>query len=104
MMSGMTRHHYLGTITSDGSGTWGCGAYSLVAIWFQLEWPSLWTGVQITIKELLSVVMAVALWGKHWHGKSIRCRCDNAAAVAIVNSRSSKDDRVMHLTLSLFFF
>ena len=104
MMSGLSQYRYSGTITSDASGTWGCGAYSSAGDWFQLEWPSSWKGVHITVQELLPVVLAVALWGKQWQGKSIRCRCDNAAAVAIVNSGSSKDDRAMHLMRSLFFF
>ena len=104
MMLGMTQYHYSGMITSDASGAWGCGAYSSVGEWFQLEWPRSWRGVHITVQELLPVVVAVALWGKQWQGKSIRCRCDNAAAVAIINSGSSKDDRAMHLMRSLFFF
>ena len=57
-----------------------CGAYSSPGDWFQLEWPSL------------------------WQRKSIRYRCDNAAAVAIVNSGSSKNDRAMHLMCSQFSF
>ena len=64
----------------------------------------MWKGLHITIQELLAVVLAVALWGKQWQGKSIRCRCDNVAAVTIVNSGSSKDNRAMHLMCSLFFF
>ena len=48
--------------------------------------------------------MAVTLWGSQWQGKSIRCRCDNPAVVAIVSAGSSKDDRAMHLMQSLFFF
>ena len=39
-----------------------------------------------------------------WHYGESKWRCDNAAAVAIVNSGKSKDDRAMHLIRSLFFF
>jgi hypothetical protein len=35
---------------------------------------------------------------------SDRCRSDNAAVVAIVNSGRSKEARIMHLMRSLFFF
>ena len=61
-------------------------------------------GPHITIKELLPIVLGVALWGKQWVGKTVRCRCDNAAAVAAVNSGSSKNERMMQLLWSVFFF
>ena len=34
----------------------------------------------------------------------MRCLCDNAAVVAIINSGRSKVERAMHLMRSLFFF
>ena len=103
MMTGAL-HHYDITVTSDASGLWGCGAYSSRGEWFQVEWPASWIKLHITIKELLPVVMGVAMWGSRWRGKSVRCRCDNAVVVAILNSCSSKDERAMHLLRSLFLF
>ena len=101
MMAGAPRWHDV-TLTSDASGLWGCSAYSSQGEWFQVEWPASWIKLHITIKELLPVVMGVAMWGSKWQGKTVRCRCDNAAVVAILNSGSSKDERVMHLLRSLF--
>ena len=49
------------TLTSDASGNWGCGAYSSEGEWFQLKWPEAWSEVHITVKELLPIVIAVAL-------------------------------------------
>ena len=95
---------YDATVTSDASGGWGCGAFSSTGYWFQLQWPGSWEKLHITIKELLPVVVGIAMWGSKWQGKTVRCRCDNAAVVAILNSGSSKDDRAMHLLRSLFFF
>ena len=40
--------------------------------------------VHITAKELLPIVLGVAMWGPLWKGLSI---CDNATVVAIVNSQ-----------------
>lgn len=91
-------------VTSDASGNWGCGAFNSDSEWFQLQWPSSWKGVHITVKELVPIVVACAVWGKQWQGKSIRCNCDNAAVVAIVNSGRSKDALVMHIMRCLFFF
>ena len=67
-------------------------------------WPAAWEDLHITIKELLPIILGVALWGKQWAGKTVRCWCDNAAAVAAVNSGSSKNERMMQLLRSAFFF
>ena len=46
-------------ITSDASGSWGCGA-TYLNLWFQLQWPQHWAGVTIAPKELVPIVMGVA--------------------------------------------
>ena len=104
MMGGGARSRCAATITSDASGSWGCGAFSSVGEWFQIEWSEGWKEFHITVKELLPIVVGVALWGAQWSGKAVRCLCDNAAVVAVVNSGSSKCENVMHLLRSLFFF
>ncbi len=104
MMSRANRSRWDVTMTSDASGSWGAGAYTSYGDWLQLRWPQSWESVHITVKELLPIVMGAAIWGRHWEGKMIRCRCDNAATVAIVNSGRSKVVRAMHLMRSLFFF
>ena len=91
-------------LTSDASGSWGCGVFTSAGECFQLELLSSWDGIHITIKELLPIVIGAAVWGSQWRGMSVRCLCDNAAVVAIVNSGRSKVERVMHLMRSLSFF
>ena len=103
MMSAVARCGFTATLTSDASGSWGCGAYSSSGDWFQLEWPESWKDLHITIKELLPVVLGIAVWGERWKGGAILCRCDNAAVVAIIRSGSSKNERAMHLMRSLSF-
>lgn len=103
-MTGRGRVKPSATITSDASGVWGCGAYATNREWFQLQWSEAWRDVHITVKELLPIVIAVALWGHQWNNQTVRCRCDNAAVVAVVNSGSSRCDKVMHLMRSLFLF
>ena len=104
MMSAVARCGFTATLTSDASGSWGCGAYSSSGDWFQLEWPESWKDLHITIKELLPVVLGIAVWGERWKGGAILCQCDNAAVVAIIWSGSSKNERAMHLMRSLSFF
>ena len=103
MMLAVARCGFAATITSDASGSWGCGAFTSSGEWFQLEWPESWQEFHITVKELLPVVVAIAVWGIMWQGKSVRCLCDNAAVVAILRSGTSKNEQVMHLMRSLFF-
>lgn len=57
----------------------------------------------ITIKDLVPIVLAVAVWGKEWHGLTVQARCDNSAVVAILNWGSSLDPAVMHLMRCLAF-
>ena len=80
----------------------GCGAYCLTA-WFQYQWPPSLRDQHITLKELLPIVIAVAIWGINWENKSDLCRCDNEAVVHIINTGTSKDPQVMGLIRYLHF-
>ena len=61
------------SIVSDASGSWGCGALN-DRDWFQLKWAGLGASSEqnITVKELLPIVIAAALWGPGWVGKTVR--------------------------------
>ena len=77
------------SITADASGTWGCGAYYNTH-WFQLQWNRMLQGAHISVKELTPIVIAAALWGRHWRLKSVRIWSDNTAAIAAINNNSSR--------------
>ena len=102
LSSGSNTHKAV--VTSDASGSWGCGAFLDDGRWFQISWQGFWSQVHITVKELLPVVVACAVWGRTTQGNSIRIRCDNAAVVAILRSGTSKDKLAMHLMRCLAFF
>ena len=85
-----------GFITSDASGGWGCGAFH-GPDWFQLQWDAHAAPLDITIKELLPIVMAVAIWGNKWSGPTIQANCDNMAVVHMIRSHHSRDPTAMHL-------
>ena len=53
------------TVTSDASGRWGCGVFWKHQ-WFQLQWPDSLPQHHITVKELILVVVAAAVWGQAW--------------------------------------
>ena len=52
-------------VTSDASGSYGCGAI-FCNTWFQASWPPSWEAINITAKELVPIVIAAALWGSQW--------------------------------------
>ena len=104
LMSSVTRSGPPVVITSDASGSWGCGAFTSTGEWFQLKLPETWSDIHITVKELLPIILGVAVWGWAWRGYKVTCLCDNTAVVAIVNLGRSRMDRVMHLMRSLTFF
>lgn len=89
-------------LTSDASGSWGCGAF-WGDQWFQLQWPTAVSEYHITYKELFPVVVAVAIWGQLWADKVLLCYCDNEAVVSILETGTCKDPHVMTLLRSLFF-
>ena len=103
MLTSLYSRPHTVSVTSDASGSWGCGAFSSANQWYQLPLPVEWANVHITVKELLPVVISCALWGHRWAGESVLAYTDNAAVVAIVNSGRSKDKLAMHLMRCLFF-
>lgn len=48
--------------------------------------------------------MACVVWGRSWTGQVVHVHCDNGAVVAVLNSGYSKDDHLMQLVLTQFFF
>lgn len=91
-------------LTTDASGSWGCGAF-FGERWFNLSWESCpcWAEVHISVKELLPIVISCSIWGQEMSGKHIRCLCDNAAVVAMINKRTSTHPLAMHLLRCLYF-
>ena len=72
LSSGSNTHKAV--VTSDASDKWGCEAFLDDGKWFQISWQGFWLQVHITVKELLPVVVACAVWGRASQGNSIRIR------------------------------
>ena len=90
------------SISTDASGSWGCGAFC-GGKWFDLRWPPSLQRSHITVKELVPIVLAAAVWGREWVGQNVMAYCDNAAVVAVLTSADSKEPEVMHLLRCLAF-
>ena len=94
---------------TDASGSFGCGAI-WGKRWLQASWSDVYKGdlkVEeedgITLKELLPIILACAIWGPHWRQSSALIHCDNEGTVAVVNSGYSRVEKIMHLLRCLFF-
>ena len=90
---------------TDASGSWGCGAFrGGTGRWIQAQWNTEWLPKNITIKEMLPIVLATAMWGKFCSHKHVLVYCNNMAVVQIMASKTSKEQGVMHLLRCLHFF
>ena len=72
--------------------------------WFQLQWSPSWTSVDIAVKEMVPVVVAVAIWGRTWQRTRINFHSDNTAVVAVLHKCSSRHSPLMHLLWCLYFY
>lgn len=93
-------HH----VYSDASGGWGCGAFVEHMGWFQVPWPTNWQPIDISVKELVPVAIAAALWGPYWSGKHVCFHSDNMAVVAVLQQRSAKSPPLAHLLRCIALF
>ncbi len=92
-------HHEM---VSDATGSWGCGAY-WHPHWFQIRWSPRAQPLPIAVKEILPLVIAVAVWGPRWRQSAVRCHCDNQSVVHDIRTRTSRHPHMMHLLRCLFF-
>ena len=88
----------------DASGTFGCGGVVGSSQWIHLQWPASWAEVDISIKELVPVVIAAALWGRSWYRQRICFHVDNMGVVGILQKRSARSPVTHHLLRCLYFY
>ena len=69
--------------------------------WFYGEWDENWEYINITVKELYPIVLALELWRNKLQNKSVMLNCDNEALVFVLNKQSSKDPQIMYLVRRL---
>ena len=91
-------------VWSDASGSFGCGAVVDCTAMFQLAWPVSWDIIDISVKELVPVVVAAALWGEKWRQRHVCIHSDNMAVVSVIKSGTTSSQQSMHLLRCLFFY
>ena len=60
--------------------------------------------LSVAVKELIPVVLAVAMFGPHWSGKVIQFKIDNAAVVHVIEITYAQNAHLMYLIRLLIFY
>lgn len=92
---------------ASGNSELGCGAF-LAGSWIQFRWPQEWAQNEIlkdiTFLELVPILLALYTWAVQFRNMKILSRTDNQALVSVINNRTSRSKRVMHLIRPLVLF
>ncbi len=83
-------------IQTDASGSHGYAAI-MGSEYFYGSWPRDWQQLNIVILELFPIVLAVAMWASKLANRRTNFFTDNKALVAIINSQTSRNSKVMVL-------
>jgi hypothetical protein len=79
------------SVISDASGSWGCGAFvKQSGEWLVVAWPAAWASTNISVKELLPIVLVSANWGRKWACHHVHFMSDNTAVVAALASQRAR--------------
>ena len=81
---------------TDASGSVGFAAV-FGSKWFAEEWSEYLSPMQIAIKELFPIVLALEIWGSEMANKKILFMSDNMAVVEVINKQTSREKNLMHL-------
>ena len=65
--------------------------------WFWKTWPSWWSEQNITLLELMPILLALETWGYKMKNSVVVLHTDNEALVSVINKQSSKGKLVMVL-------
>ena len=84
------------------NGSMGCGA-SWNLHWLQMAWDAQSLPLSISVKEMLPIILAAAVWGGQWRGRQATCYCDNQAVVAVLSSRACREDHLMLMLRCPFY-
>ena len=69
--------------------------------WLQGRFPVTWVNVNIAIKELLPIVLAIRCWGAKMQNSRILFFSDNQSVVQIINTQTSREPMLMQLVREL---
>lgn len=83
---------------SAGGSELGFGAY-FAGKWTCAHWPQSWIEQElvrdITVLEMFPLLVCIHIWGQELRNKKIVFRTDNLSSVHIINSMTSRNEKVM---------
>ena len=88
-------------VETDAAGGVGIGAI-VGSEWLIGPWPEQLRDADISVKELVAVVVAVSVWKAKFQDRCVMVRCDNSGVVACITSQSSRSPDIMHWLRQLF--
>ena len=79
----------LGDATLTGAGAWDEAA----GVFWSRKFPRLMQSAEVPIhlKEFLTLIISVRIWGHRWAGLRVALHCDNSAVVQTINYQKPKD-------------
>ena len=85
--------------STDASGKWVCAAVCQLN-WLMAIWQPIWVERN---KELVPIVLAVAIWGHEWTDRNILVQCDNEVVVHVIRQQTSCNPALIHLLRCMHF-
>ena len=91
----------LGDATLTGAGAWDEAA----GLFWSRKFPRMMQSAEtpIHLKEFLTLIASVRIWGHRWAGLRIALHCDNSSVVETINNQKPKDP-LMQQCLREFLF
>ena len=85
-----------------GCGGWFCEKQE----YFHSEFPEFIVNANLSINalELLTVMVAAKVWGRHWRGKRIVVHCDNEVSVIVLNTGRARNAFLQSCLREIEFF
>lgn len=65
-----------------------------------MQWPDSWAAINIAVKEMVPVVLAIAIWGRMWIESTVSVRSYNMALIHTLNAK----DLSLSLLCCLHFY
>ena len=91
----------LGDATLTGAGAWNEVSGQFWSRRFPLSMQS--PEFPIHLKEFITVIISVKIWGHHWTGKRVALHCDNVSVVETINHQKPKDVRMQQCLREFLF-
>ena len=88
-------------LETDAAGGGGIGAIC-GRHWLHGTWPQWLCDVDISVKELIAIVVPIDVWSDAFANRCVLIRSDNSAVVAEINAQSSRSPMAMQWLRYLF--